>query len=157
MLRCLRAGASARRAKGGLLCRLPRVAVAFVRLAHDGHLEVLVREVVVVLAHELHETAVDAEERQLLERRVGEHRVAVVEHKAGGAEDALADRLGVERAQLAVGVKAGGGVLRAHASSAMGGRPRNALVLVGRSAAGVIRNHREGFLDLWLTAYDFRR
>ena len=102
MLRCLRAGASARRAKGGLLCRLPRVAVAFVRLAHDGHLEVLVREVVVVLAHELHEAAVDAEERQLLERRVGEHRVAVVEHEAGGAKDALADRLGVERAKLAV-------------------------------------------------------
>ena len=28
------------------------------------------------------------------------------------------------------------------------GRPRNVLILVGPSAAGVIRNHRERFVDL---------
>ena len=38
-----------------------------------------------------------------------------------------------------------------------GARSRNALILVGPSAAGVIRNHRERFVDLWLTAYDLRR
>ena len=56
MLCGLHAGASASRVKEGLLCRrlLLRIAVAVVRLAHDRHLEVLARQVVVVLAHEFH-------------------------------------------------------------------------------------------------------
>ena len=55
-----------------------------------------------MLAHEFHKGAVDAEEGELLERGVREHGVAVIEHQAAGAKDALADRLGVERAKLAV-------------------------------------------------------
>ena len=49
-----------------------------------------------MLAHEFHKAAVDAEEGELLERGVREHGVAVIEHQAAGAKDALADRLGVD-------------------------------------------------------------
>ena len=58
-------------------------------------------QVAVVLAHELHEAAVHAEDDEHLKLRIVEECVALGEHVVGAAEDALTERFLFESTELA--------------------------------------------------------
>ena len=59
----------------------------------DRATEVVLRQVVIVRAHELHEVAVHAQDDEHLELLVLEQRVALGEHVAGASEDAAPARV----------------------------------------------------------------
>ena len=56
----------------------------------------------IVLAHELDEVAVHAQDHEHLELRIVEERIALCEDVASAAEDALVEALGTQCADLAV-------------------------------------------------------